>query len=754
MSQIDDKKVINWIKNQNYSNLTFLEECWKSSENEWHLGFYYFIQYLKQESTQDVLNAIISRFDNESAAYCYLGNTAEKIFNSFDTNHIPASFYRQSIVLNPNSSDAHWGLFFTSKSATSCLKSLEIDYENNHFEKLRHKIDSAYFHHNKLSGLSRENWQTIKVIIQDERVSGGTDMLTFVYFNLDEVDACLTLINSMDNVKLKIIKAYFDQKLISKELALSKLHDWQVSDLLGNDYRGIYLECVKESQKGKVNPTRAELIQKAFRAEEYQDVISYYDEALSDDVIFSHDVNSRLHYLLAQLFLKQKLNEQVLDYVNKNAEPSGGEVNKLNQLLKCKQGIDKLEKLFSEGNNFDCTIDIIGTYQEAVKILDNSDLLKHFLYQQLDTELKSLRSKWDNSYFCKELAKMKTKLSSGNMDSDDFLRLYNLGIECNEYDYVIESVTEFNNDNPPTMSSYNCIGVCYERKGELNYAFEHYKLALDLMRSSKNFNHVIIDNYVSCAKRLPNIDISQDEFDELRDLYNADLVNQFKWHTFTAGRWNRLFKYSPFNINAIDSLTNQYFYLASKEQLNDPIELPALNKVGSGHLIDSNYRVCSFSNNDNSMLMWSHYAQEHQGIMVEYWFGGEFPNGFGVEKVSYANELKRNKEKDLYIFNQYILTKNEEWSYEDEVRLFSNRSEKVGFEIFDYPNNDRSKINARVCSITIGYKFPEDKKLLISNIITLINSSRQSHEPRVTLREAYVSDDNRFALKYREIDNL
>ena len=302
------------------------------------------------------------------------------------------------------------------------------------------------------------------------------------------------------------------------------------------------------------------------------------------------------------------------------------------------------------------------------------------------------------------------------------------------------------------MSSYNCIGVCYERKKEFDSAFEYYKLALDLMHLSKNDNHVIINNYISCAERLPNIDIPQDEFNYLRDIFNTDLVNQFKWHTFTAARRNRLFKYSPFNINIIDSLTNQYFYLASKNQLNDPIELPTLSKVGTDHLIDSNYRICSFSNNNDSMLMWSHYAQEHQGIMVEYWFGGEFPDGFGVDKVSYTDEFKRNKEKELYVFNQYILTKNKEWSYENEVRLFSNRNEKVSFEIFDYPNNDRSKINARVCSITLGYNFPKNKKQLISNVVALINSSRKSHEPRVTLREAYTSDDNRFTLKYRDID--
>ena len=55
MSNIDDKMIINWIKNQEFSKLTFLDNCWQSHENEWYLGFYYFIQYIKQECFDDVI---------------------------------------------------------------------------------------------------------------------------------------------------------------------------------------------------------------------------------------------------------------------------------------------------------------------------------------------------------------------------------------------------------------------------------------------------------------------------------------------------------------------------------------------------------------------------------------------------------------------------------------------------------------------------------------------------------------------------
>ncbi|ELJ8516553.1 DUF2971 domain-containing protein [Vibrio cholerae] len=751
MENIDNKEIINWIKNQEFSKLTFLAHCWQSHDNEWYLGFYYFIQYLKQECCDDVIAEITSRHGDESSAYCYLGDTANKIYSSFNEQHIPACFYRHAIKLNTNNAHAHWGLFITNNDTNSCITSLKLDYANNRFEHLGHTLDELSYRSNIYSDFTIQDWLFIKSLVQDSNVTCRRDMLVFAHFYLDEVQDCLALIESMKTVSVEIIKPYFNRKLISKEFALSKLSYWQVDKFFDDDVKAIYQTYIKESEKGKANPTRGVLIQKAFLAGEYKDVVTYHEEAPTDDLHYRHDIDVCLYYLLALSYLKKPVNKQILEHLNSKADSLSDESKILYQAVKCKHKIDELERLFLKGTHFSDTIDRWSIYKEVTKALDSSDLIKHQICEHLRCELKLLKTKWNGAYYNTQLAEMKAKLSNGDMRGDDFLRLYNLSIECNEFDFVIENVTKFHASNQPTMSSYNCIGVCYERKKELSHAFKYYKLAIELMHSSKDYNHIIIGNYIGCAEKLPDVEIAEEEYNYLRHRFNVDLVNQFKWHTFTA-KSGRLFKYSPFNVNSIDALTNQYFYLASKKQLNDPIELPTLSKLDSENLIDTNYRICSLSNNSNSMLMWSHYAQEHQGIMVEYWFGGEFPCGVGVEKVSYANESKRNLEKDLYVFNQYLLTKNNDWSYEDEVRIFSNVKEKINFESFEYPNTDRTKINARICSITLGCDFPDDKRKLIANIVNTINSKREDHVPKVTLREAFISQDNCFALEYRDID--
>ncbi|GAA80274.1 DUF2971 domain-containing protein [Pseudoalteromonas sp. BSi20495] len=752
MNNIEDKKIINWIKNQEFSKLTSLDNCWQSHENKLYLGFYYFIQYLKQECLDDVIAEAISRYGDESSAYCYLGGTADKIYSSFNEQHIPAGFYRHAIKLNPNNAHAHWGLFIKDDDTNSCIKSLQLDYKNNEFERLGHTIDNlSRYHSNSFSAFTFQDWQFIKSLIQDSKVTCERDMLVVVLFYLDEVEDCLALIESMDSVSVEIIEAYLNRNLISKEFAISKLYCWQIDKLLGDDYKTIYQAYVKESEEGRANPLRQVLIQKAFQAGEYKDVVTYHEEAPTNDLYYRNDINGGLYYLLALSYLKQPVNKQVLKVINDKADTLEGESKTLYQAVRCKHKIDELERRFLEETRFKNMIDNWQIYQEVTKAFDSPNLINHPTYEHLSSSLNSLKNKWNDAYYNTQLAEMKDKLSNGDMSNDDFLRLYNLGIECNEFDFVIENITKFHSNNIPTISSYNCIGVCYERKKELSHAFEYYKLAIKLMRLSKDYDHILIGNYISCAQRLPDVEVSEEEYNDLRHRYNANLVNQFKWHTFTA-KSGRLFKYSPFNVNSIDALTNQYFYLASKKQLNDPIELPILSKLDSNNLIDTNYRICSLSNNNNSMLMWSHYAQEHKGIMVEYWFGGEFPYGVGIEKVNYTDESKRNLEKHLYIFNQYLLTKNNDWSYEDEVRIFTNAKEKIYFENFNYPNTDRTKINASIRSITLGCDFPDDKRKLIANIANTINSNRESYAPKVTLREAFISQDNCFALKYRDIE--
>ena len=151
--------------------------------------------------------------------------------------------------------------------------------------------------------------------------------------------------------------------------------------------------------------------------------------------------------------------------------------------------------------------------------------------------------------------------------------------------------------------------------------------------------------------------------------------------------------------------------------------------------------------------MWSHYAENHTGLMIEYCFEGELPEGVGIANVNYSHTAKRYKEKEEYLFNQYMLTKNKDWSYEKEVRLFGHKKEKIYYEQLHYPNRSSEKAGVYIKSIFLGYRFPPSMIKLIINIMNEINNARKNNALKINLYQAKLSETNFFELEYEAIDS-
>lgn len=74
--------------------------------------------------------------------------------------------------------------------------------------------------------------------------------------------------------------------------------------------------------------------------------------------------------------------------------------------------------------------------------------------------------------------------------------------------------------------------------------------------------------------------------------------------------------------------------------------------------------------------MWSHYAENHKGICVEYDFRN-YRKVLHLEKVKYANDVVKFPQGGFEGFNRIFCTKALSWSYEHEWRLILN-AEKAG----------------------------------------------------------------------------
>lgn len=751
-----DKSICNWIKNKQFSRLAFLSEEWQSAEQKYYIGYYYFVLDLKGENNDFILEELINREGSRANAMIFLGKIANKIYD-LRRNQVGISFFRKALEEDNSSSEAHWLVYHYTYCIENFLNSLKIDYTNKDYESINTKVKD--FHSfEELSELSALDLEILKNILIDSHINESDKIkgiLSEIYYQFNELEIGLDYLLKSKKIAVEVVKKYYEKKLISLDIAISKVYDFQVDRIIGEDPSKVYEVYLEESKKGEPNPTKDILIKKAFMAEKYQDIIKIFELALENNELF-YTVETYLYYLISQTEINQKLNQEAFDYVNQKFDFfSDLNQSKEEKFLYCTLMIKlQIEKILNEiavPDTLNFPLDMYASYQKAQKILEYPEMIKSNNYQNFKKKLNELKSSLDLSQKKKRYKEHLEIFNLESYDHDSLLDYCNLCIEFNKYDVVIDNLTKYHEIKPKTMSTCNCLGVTYQRQENFHKALEYFKLALDIMKSSKENDYIVIQNYIEIYKYIDNVVIDEEEYDELKKLLNIGLTNRFKWNDFYTDRSNILYKYCPFNVNTIDALTNQYFFLPSKWMLNDPIELPELSKIKPNTHILENYNICSFSNNENSMLMWSHYAQQHQGIMVEYFFGGELPSGYGISKVSYAYDEKRYKDKDEFIFNQFLLTKNKDWSYENEVRLFTYLNKKVEFDTYKYPNPDRTKINASIKSITLGLNFPEEKKKLIGIIVNTLNARKLPHEAKISVKQAFLCEDNSYSLEYREL---
>ena len=177
---------------------------------------------------------------------------------------------------------------------------------------------------------------------------------------------------------------------------------------------------------------------------------------------------------------------------------------------------------------------------------------------------------------------------------------------------------------------------------------------------------------------------------------------------------DKIYKYIPFNENALKLLINNEFYFSVPDNLNDPLDskFDVLNflvndddiknyynkasdltdeekqdyadyyikdpnrKYISGTIIydwivnlRKQYGITSFSEINNDILMWSHYANGHTGICLEFdWKKDE--KIFQGKKVQYVDKLpvfdfSKNEKVD---YHEVFFSKMNNWFYEQEIR--------------------------------------------------------------------------------------
>lgn len=204
------------------------------------------------------------------------------------------------------------------------------------------------------------------------------------------------------------------------------------------------------------------------------------------------------------------------------------------------------------------------------------------------------------------------------------------------------------------------------------------------------------------------------------------------------------------NNKKITSIRDNKIWLSTYNNLNDPFELSALyideeklNKVGWP--IDDvktifegfkkSFLIGSFTTHlENCLPMWAHYANNHQGICVEY----DVEDSSYLYKVSYENsripiasiithiidgyyleEEGKNADVDMYLSSvlHSACIKDKSWSYEDEFRILYPNLNKTNYgQLIDI-----DEIGLKICAVYTGINCNATYKNTLKSICKDLN---------------------------------
>ncbi len=120
------------------------------------------------------------------------------------------------------------------------------------------------------------------------------------------------------------------------------------------------------------------------------------------------------------------------------------------------------------------------------------------------------------------------------------------------------------------------------------------------------------------------------------------------------------------------------------------------------------YRIACFSEDNNNILMWSHYGDRHRGVVISFKNAFEYFEN-NIEKVEYSDDRikipfwdKIFQEDEQVIIKDWerklLITKSNCWSYEKEWRLLKTKDKCINDNGLSFYQLDKDCIS----NITLG----------------------------------------------------
>jgi hypothetical protein len=139
--------------------------------------------------------------------------------------------------------------------------------------------------------------------------------------------------------------------------------------------------------------------------------------------------------------------------------------------------------------------------------------------------------------------------------------------------------------------------------------------------------------------------------------------------------------------------------------------------------INENGGIFSMSAKRDNLLMWSHYADYHRGICVEFKTTGGKLFGCDIRNIDYDDKYPKftvYDDMDVERVRKYICTKSLDWEYEEEWRILYKRT---GCQFFLSENEELS-------GVILGARISRRNKELVLKCLSENNCKAKLYQAR------------------------
>jgi len=229
-------------------------------------------------------------------------------------------------------------------------------------------------------------------------------------------------------------------------------------------------------------------------------------------------------------------------------------------------------------------------------------------------------------------------------------------------------------------------------------------------------------------------------FPEIRDNIIKNTINKKSCLYEISIKYNQYYRNSGTTENA-----DKHLKSLIKFNINNYLKstLPKVNTIAK-NLAD--YYISCFSEVNDNILMWSHYAKSHTGLVLKF---KQINNNFfcASKKVCYSKYMPSFLDRNILInhlvggehlinieriFHHLWYTKSIDWEYEKELRVIipatQQKQKSLGYADYSFAKDDLS-------AIYLGCRINEERRSQIINIINTNFPNAEIYQMTVDKKE-------------------